>query len=91
VILTANVNWDPSDLDHEQEDDEEWFNNMSSIPDITIDPLFDNTGEYRFTHQVTEAILSESVFPNHSATNLPMIYSSQAANIMPLDIDHTQH
>ena len=34
VILTADTDWDPSILDCEQEDTEEWFNAMEDLPKL---------------------------------------------------------
>src|SRR5688572_9177320 len=34
VILTADTDWDPSILDCEQEDNEEWFNAMEELPTL---------------------------------------------------------
>ena len=45
VILTADVDWDPSILDYEQEDNEEWFNAIEDFPALTPDPLFDEYGD----------------------------------------------
>ncbi|HEY9709439.1 MAG TPA: hypothetical protein V6D48_14645, partial [Oculatellaceae cyanobacterium] len=50
VILTADVDWDPSILDCEQEDNEEWYNAMEDLPKLTPYPLFDEYGDYRHTH-----------------------------------------
>ena len=47
VILTADVDWDPTVLDCKQEDGEEWFDAMQDIPEFDPDPLFDKVGEYR--------------------------------------------
>lgn len=39
VILTADTDWDPSILDCEQEENEEWFNAMEDLPKLTTDLL----------------------------------------------------
>jgi hypothetical protein len=49
VILTADVDWDPTIIDCELEDGEEWFDAMQDIPEIDPDPLFDEVGDYRPT------------------------------------------
>ena len=46
VILTADVDWDPTIIDHELEDGEEWFDAMQDIPEFDPDPLFDDVGDY---------------------------------------------
>ena len=45
VILTADTDWDPSVIDHEMEDGEEWFDAMQDLPDIEPDPNFDDFGD----------------------------------------------
>jgi hypothetical protein len=47
VFLTSESEWDPSILDHELEDDEQWFD---AISDLSADPshnVFDEFGDYR--------------------------------------------
>ena len=34
VILTADTDWDPTVIDYELEDGEEWFDVMQNLPDI---------------------------------------------------------
>ena len=46
VILTADVDWDPSILDHELENGEDWFDALQDIPKFDPDPLFDDVGDY---------------------------------------------
>lgn len=46
IILTADVDWDPSILDCELEDGEEWFDTMQELPGFDPDPLFDEFGDY---------------------------------------------
>ena len=45
VILTADIDWDPSILDCEQEDNEDWFNAMENLPTLAPGPLFDEYGK----------------------------------------------
>jgi hypothetical protein len=45
VILTADVDWDPTIIDCELEDGEEWFDAMQEIPEFDPDPLFDEVGD----------------------------------------------
>ena len=61
VILTADIDWDPSILDFEQEDNEEWFNAMEDLPELTPDPLFDEYGDYRNTHIITQAVMTDPI------------------------------
>ena len=61
VILTADTDWDPSVIDHELEDGEEWFDAMQDLPDIEPDPNFDDVGDYRCLHHVTEVMVDSSL------------------------------
>ena len=41
------MDWDPTIIDCELEDGEEWFDAMEDIPEFDPDPLFDEYGDYR--------------------------------------------
>ena len=43
--------------DHELENGEEWFYVMQDLPDIEPDPLFDDAGDYKHVHHVTETMI----------------------------------
>jgi hypothetical protein len=54
VILTSDMDWDPTILDHTLDDDDEWFD---AISDLIADPttnLFDEFGDYRKRTVVVE-------------------------------------
>ena len=91
VILTADAEWNPSVLDCEQEDDEEWFNAMEDLPTLTADPLFDEFGDYRHIHEVTEAIMSDSIIENSVITDLPSVFQTYSNEIKPRDIDYNSY
>src|SRR5688572_19799891 len=46
-IMTADVDWDPTNIDCEIEDGEEWFDTMQDLPELDPDPLFDESSDYR--------------------------------------------
>ena len=56
------------------EDDELWFDSMKDPPTLSADPLFDEFGDYRHTHNVLEAIMADSVIENSVITDLPMAF-----------------
>ena len=87
VTLTADVDWDPSVFDNELEDEEEWFNALEDIPPLSPDPFFDEFGDYRHVHHVTEAILSDSVIENSIITDLPSTFHEYETRIKPRAID----
>ena len=91
VILTSDAEWDPTILDDEQEDDEEWFNAMEEIPEFKPDPLFDEYGDYCHIHLVTEAIMSDSIIENSIITDLPTAFLLYESQLKPQTIDYNQY
>ena len=55
VILTSDVDWDPSVLDHTLDGDEEWFDAISDLQEDPATNLFDEFGNYRKCIIVQEA------------------------------------
>lgn len=53
VILTADTDWDPTIIDCELEDEEEWFDAMQNIPQEDLDFPFDDIGDYKHIHHPT--------------------------------------
>ena len=91
VILTADTNWDPSMLDDEQEDNDEWFNAQENIPTFESNPLFDQYGEYRHTVDITEAIMSSTVFENSIITDFPSLYLLNPVQTQERTIDYDSY
>jgi len=46
IILTSDVDWDASVLDHDLDDSETWFDAISDIPTAPPHTLFDELGDY---------------------------------------------
>ena len=57
IILTSGITWDPTIFDNEVNDDQ-WFDAVSDIQHIPEESLFDEYGEYRYTHEL-EATCAE--------------------------------
>lgn len=57
TILTSDLNWDPSCLDYEH-DDENWFNTMETLPDFDYDLPFDEYEEYLNSHEFAATFAS---------------------------------
>ena len=74
VILTADLDWDPPILDHEQEENEEWFSAMEDLPDFTPYPFLDEYDNYKHTHIVTQAIMSDAIIEKAIITDLPSVF-----------------
>ena len=47
VVLTSDAEWDPSVLDHELDDDEQWFDALSDAPDSLLGNPFNEVGDCR--------------------------------------------
>ena len=52
--------WDPSVINHELEDGEEWFDVMQNVVNIEPEPLFYDVGDYKHMYHVTEAIINSN-------------------------------
>ena len=91
VFLTADLEWNPSVLDCKAEDDKEWFNAMEDVPTLPTDPLFNEYGDYCLTHEVTTAIMSDSVIENNVITDLPLVFQLYANEVKPCPIDYAKY
>ena len=90
VILTADMDWDPTILDHEMEDREEWFDAMQDLPVIEPDPLFNVVGNYKLVHHATEAMIDDNLLEMQiiSYQDLLLLYNH---NVVPSKIDYKQY
>ena len=88
VILTADSDWDPTVLDNDLADDDEWFDAVSDMPEDPVNTPFDQFGDYRHTHIVTEAFLSNSILDNSLIMDLPTLYQAHERRIQPKDPDY---
>src|SRR5687768_11416230 len=87
AILTADTDWDPSILDCEQEDNEEWFNAMEELPTLTPDPMFDEYGDYRNIHTIAEVVMTDPVVENAVLTDLPSLLQLYSQEIKPRQVN----
>ncbi|EEC42547.1 predicted protein [Phaeodactylum tricornutum CCAP 1055/1] len=56
VVLTSNIDWDPSILDNEVDMVNNWYDAMQDLPGNTyVEPRFDNTGQYLHRHCVLQS------------------------------------
>jgi hypothetical protein len=46
IILTSEIDWDPTTLDRELDDDDEWFDALSDEVDYPLKGIFNLRGEY---------------------------------------------
>ena len=50
VILSSDLEWDPSVLDHVMDDDENWFDALEDTPTFIGDDNFNEYGDYKHRH-----------------------------------------
>ncbi|EEC44015.1 predicted protein [Phaeodactylum tricornutum CCAP 1055/1] len=51
VVLTSDIDWDPSILDNEVDMVNDWYDAMQDLPgNAYVEPRFDNTGQYLHRH-----------------------------------------
>jgi hypothetical protein len=70
VILTGDGDWNPSVLDHDLIDDEQWFYAVSDVPDALDGSPFDAKGNYRNLH-VFDLFITDSSLDSHIIPDLP--------------------
>ena len=56
IILTSDLDWVPSSVDHEH-DSEQWFDAMENLPDLDNDSPFDEDGECQHVHDIDTNVL----------------------------------
>ena len=87
VILTADTDWDPTVMDCELEDGEEWFDAMQDLPELDPDPLFDDVGDYRHVHEVAQALASADRLGKNVIKDFNDVLQLYSQNVMPSEID----
>jgi hypothetical protein len=90
-VLTADVDWDPSILDFEQESAEEWYNAMEDLPSLTPDPLFDEYGDYRNTVVISQVLMMDPLIERINISDLPHIFQIYAQEVKAREIDYEQY
>src|SRR5688500_4502887 len=91
VILKADVDWDPTVIDCELEDGEEWFDALEDLPELDPDPLFDEFGNYRHIQHVAQTIVNGDQLDNHVITDYHDVVQLYNQNIMPSKIDYESY
>ena len=66
VILKADIDWDLTVIAHESENGKEWFEAMLDQLDIVPDPFFDDVGDYKHVHHVTEAMVDSNLLVTYA-------------------------
>ena len=76
VILTSDMDWDPSILDHTIDDDEHWYDAICDLEQRPYTSMFDHEGNYLGRVTVQAAAVSPS--DDHDVF-------TDASNTVPLD------
>jgi hypothetical protein len=78
VVLTSDVDWDPSIIDNEIDLVTDWHDAVQDLPsDPYVEPRFNSTGEYRHRHVATFDIFSSSDFVPRSTAIDNILSSNQ--------------
>jgi hypothetical protein len=88
VILTGDIDWNPSVLDHDLADDEQWYDAMSDFPEALRGSPFDAEGNYRNIH-VFDLFITDSILDNHIIPDLPWLYQALEHQIQAQEQDFT--
>ena len=83
VILTADVDWDPTIIDCELEDGEEWFDTMQDLPEFDPDPLCDEIGDYRHIQNVANTIVNSNLINNCIIKDYNDVLQLYNQNVIP--------
>jgi hypothetical protein len=77
VVLTGDGNWNPSVLDHNLTDNEQWYDAVSDFPDADAmdGSPFDAEGNYRNLH-VFDLFITDSILDKHIIPDLPWLYQA---------------
>ena len=84
------IDWDSTVIDHKLEYGKEWLDVMQDLPDIEPDPLFDNVGDYKNVHHVTEALIDNNLLEKQAIDYQDLLLMHNQ-NVVPSKIDYSQY
>ena len=61
---------------------------MEDLPKLTSDPLFDEYGDYRHTHTITQAIITHPALEKAVFDDLPSLFQLYSQEVKPREIDY---
>ena len=64
---------------------------MEDLPKLTLDPLFDEFGDYRHTHTITQVLMTDPILETAVLTDLPSLFQLYNQEIRPREVDFEQH
>ena len=83
VIMTSDINWDPSQLDHNLDDYEQWFDAISELQDDPLTSLFDEFGNYRKQVLVNESTIFHPSLEDHLIPTEEILYQCHEREVIP--------
>jgi hypothetical protein len=89
VVLTSDTKWHPSVLDNDLDDDKDWYDALSDLPDDPTNQLFDQFGNYRQRTVVNRHIITPSLLKNHILPTRDFLYQVPERKVQPSTINYT--
>jgi hypothetical protein len=87
VIFTSPEPWRPNVLDHDLDDDENWFDALSDIPDDITKSMFDEFGDYRHKHVVNEHRIHMPDLDTHVIPTKDFFYQAHGRETTALEVN----
>ena len=87
--MTGDTDWDPSVLDNEIDDNENWFDAVSDFPDANSNQLFDLQGNYRHSHAVHRIDINSPHLEDGLLPTCPQLFDVYDAKITNTEQDIT--
>jgi hypothetical protein len=78
VILTSDTEWNPSVLDNDLDDDENWYDALSDLPDDPTNQLFDQFGNYRHRTIINKHAITHTCL--RTTSSRPMTFFTKFMN-----------
>ena len=85
VILTAETLWDPSILDNNITDDDEWYDSASDVPHGSLNPLFENKGNYNMRHEVHSIRIIDTSLDKGVTRSCALFYTTNNCDILEVN------
>ena len=85
VILTADTLWDPSILDNNITNDDEWYDSISDVPTRSLNTLVDNEGNYNMRHEVHSIHINDISLDKGVIPSSALFYATNACDIFDVN------
>ena len=92
IILTSDVNWDPTVMDNDLDDSDEWFESQSDNIKDTVDPIFDEVGNFRHCTIINECdmatLIEDEYLDDHLISTARIFYQANNREVTDRIIDY---